>query len=145
MLKYCCCTNSFEMIGHNPKSIPRDTRNQCQVYLGSVLILSVIYLLAGVEHFDRALEAGRRPGTPCAASTQDSTNILHDRHNVLVFFQIVRTLQGHSKSTFCLKASQLRPFSPWFLGKNHFTPESESKFFFLSTKVRNSWEEASYL
>ena len=56
VLKYCCYTKSFEMRGPNPKSIPGDIQDQCQVFLGSVLILSVIYLLVGVEHFDRALE-----------------------------------------------------------------------------------------
>lgn len=82
------------------------------------------------------LKAGSRPGTPCAANTSEFNKHSTGLGTMWLFSsRLYVPFKVILNPTFCLKAFCLRPCSPWFLEKNNFTADSESKYF-LKCHVR---------
>lgn len=100
------------MRGHNPHPSHETSKISANFFLRSVLILSAIYLLVGVESSDRAFEGWQQAWhSMCCQHLRIQQTFYRIGHNVVVFIQTVRTLQGHSKSHllpqgFLLKAMQ---------------------------------------
>lgn len=85
---------------------------------GSVFILSGIYLLVGMEHFDRALSGWQEAWhSVCCQRLRLQQTFSQIGHNMVVFIRTVHTLQGHSKSHFLPQGLLVKGLQSLALGK----------------------------